>query len=72
MGVTVIGLSLALTAFYQKIKRMPVFVFIFVSTLALSATAVIAPASTLSRFNGLVQACGELSKSRSLPWGKGF
>lgn len=72
VGVTVIGLSLTLTGFYQKIERMPVFVFFFVSTLALSATAVIAPISTLTKFDGLIQACGELSESRSLPWGTGF
>lgn len=72
VGVTVIGLSLTLTAYYQNIERMPVFVFLFLLTLALSAAAVIAPVSTLSKFDGLVQACGESSETRSLPWGKLF
>lgn len=68
VGITVIGLSLALTAFYQKIERMSVFIFFFVSTIALSMTAVIAPVSTLQKFNGLTQACEDLSKSQTLPW----
>lgn len=72
VGVTVTGLSLVLAAFYRRIERIPVFVFIFVSTLALSATAVIAPISTLPKFNGLIQACEKLSKSRTQPWKTDF
>lgn len=72
VGIAVIGLSLALTAFYQRIERMPVFVFFYISTLALGMTAVIAPVSTLQKFTGLTQACNELSKSRILPWNKDF
>lgn len=72
VGITVIGLSLALSSFYERIERMPIFVFFFVSTLALSMTAVIAPVSTLQKFSGLTRACEDLSKSRTLPWNKDF
>lgn len=70
VGIAIIGISLALSAFYHRIERMPVFVFFFLSTLALGMTAVMAPASTLQKFNGLTQACEKLSYSQTLPWNK--
>lgn len=70
VGIAVIGISLALSAFYHQIERMAVFVFFFLSTLALSMTAEMAPMSTLQKFNGLIQACHNLSNSQPLPWNK--
>lgn len=70
VGVAVIGNSLALSAFYHRIERMPVFIFFSLLTFALSMTAVMAPASTLQKFNGLIQACQNLSNSQPLPWNK--
>jgi len=69
IGITTIGLSLALTAVYQRIERMPVLISAFLATLILGAIAVIAPSSTTKRFNGLLQACSDASKDMNLPWG---
>lgn len=70
VGITIIGISLALSAFYHRIERMPVFVFFFLSNLALGMTAVLAPMSTLQKFNALTQACEKLSNTQPLPWNK--
>lgn len=70
VGIAVIGISLALSAFYQRIERVHVFVFLFVSALALGMAAVMAPVSTLQKFTALTQACEKLSKSQTQPWNK--
>lgn len=72
VGIAVIGISLALSAFYQRIERVHVFVFFSVSTLALGMAAVMAPVSTLQKFTALTQACEKLSKSRHNPGIKSY
>lgn len=71
VSITLISLILTLSAVYQRIERIELFIVLFLATLTLSIFAAAAPALTLKKFNGILQVCVDVAKDQGLPWGNG-